>query len=401
LLEVIGQRYPNHAELTQAHEDYLKTLTSPPSPLPTSTAAQSQVSGCNLLIWRNIVLPAVLVVLGIVLAIEFLNAVSDPPDHPTPVAPTQISAVQNTPTLTIDSTGLTGEPGTIMPGGDFNGDGKSDVFGVCPVSGQWFAFFAGALEGLALHDTVLLQRDPERTIDALRFGDFNGDGKTDVFTLRPPTGQWLMSSGGEAEYVMLYRDPELTLTSQLRFGDFDGDGKTDVFRTTGSEWQVSFGGTQPWQAWNESRVSLSQLGFGDFNGDGKTDIFRTTGSEWQISLSGTRNWGKLIASSVPVAELRFGDFDGDHKTDVFRTTSVAWEVSLGATSRWIHWRDSRIPLRNLAFGDFDGDGMTDVFATGPDGQWLVASGGKADYAVLRQDPGDAINQLCADNFSAK
>ena len=28
-------------------------------------------------------------------------------------------------------------------------------------------------------------------------------------------------------------------------GDFDGDGYADVFRATGSEWEMSSGGTEP------------------------------------------------------------------------------------------------------------------------------------------------------------
>jgi hypothetical protein len=30
------------------------------------------------------------------------------------------------------------------------------------------------------------------------------------------------------------------------FGDFDGDGKTDLFRISGTQWQYSSGGTGPW-----------------------------------------------------------------------------------------------------------------------------------------------------------
>jgi hypothetical protein len=66
-------------------------------------------------------------------------------------------------------------------------------------------------------------------LDGLRFGDFDGDGKTDVFATVPQGGsadQWKFSSGGAVNFRNLAVGPPL---DGLRFGDFDGDGKTDVF----------------------------------------------------------------------------------------------------------------------------------------------------------------------------
>ncbi|MEH1872467.1 MAG: hypothetical protein V7K73_13765 [Nostoc sp.] len=50
-------------------------------------------------------------------------------------------------------------------------------------------------------EDMLLGRCDFTLVEGLRFGDFNGDGKTCDFTL----------------------------VEGLRFGDFNGDGKTDVF----------------------------------------------------------------------------------------------------------------------------------------------------------------------------
>ena len=65
-------------------------------------------------------------------------------------------------------------------------------------------------------------------LSELAFGDFDGDGKTDVFAATPVGGgaQWMFSSGGRGDFQNLASGPALT---ELRFGDFDGDHKTDVF----------------------------------------------------------------------------------------------------------------------------------------------------------------------------
>jgi hypothetical protein len=52
---------------------------------------------------------------------------------------------------------------------------------------------------------------------------------------------------------------------------------TDVVRATGSEWQVSKGGTSPWQTLYQTTAPLSRAVFGDFEGDDHTDAFFADG----------------------------------------------------------------------------------------------------------------------------
>jgi hypothetical protein len=61
----------------------------------------------------------------------------------------------------------------------------------------------------------------------------------------------------------------------LAFGDFTGNGKTDVFRADGTNWFISEDGTRSWRPINTSRVRLPDLALGDFDGDRKTDVFST------------------------------------------------------------------------------------------------------------------------------
>ncbi len=195
------------------------------------------------------------------------------------------------------------------------------------------------------------------SIKSFRFEDFNGDGKTDLFTTF--NGRFQVSYGGTSRWQPLQRT-RIPL-EKFRFGDFNGDGKTDVFTTFGGRFQVSYGGTSRWKPLQRTRIPLEKFRFGDFNGDGKTDVFTTFNGRFQVSYGGTSRWKPLQRTRISLEKFRFGDFNGDGKTDVFTTFNGRFQVSYGGTSRWQPLLRTRITLERLRFGDFNGDGKTDVF----------------------------------------
>ena len=232
--------------------------------------------------------------------------------------------------------------------GDFNGDGKTDVF---TSDGQrWRVSWGGTSRWEEINTSQV-------GFDRLAFGDFNGDGKTDVFT---SDGQrWRVSWGGTSRWEEI--NTSRVGFDRLAFGDFNGDGKTDVFTSDGQRWRVSWGGTSRWEEINTSQVGFDRLAFGDFNGDGKTDVFTSDGQRWRVSWGGTSRWEEINTSQVGFDRLAFGDFNGDGKTDVFTSDGQRWRVSWGGTSRWEEINTSQVRFDRLAFGDFNGDGKTDVF----------------------------------------
>ena len=261
--------------------------------------------------------------------------------------------------------------------GDFDGDGKTDVFKTG--GGKWQVSYGGTTSFQTLQTNF-------RHVDQLAFGDFDGDGKTDVF--RATGSKWIIESGGTTRQELNVNSASL---DELEFGDFDGDGKTDVFRVDGNKWEVSYGGTSDWQLLNTSTAPLDQLAFGDFNGDGKTDVFRADGRRWHVSYGGTSDWQLLNGSGFGVDRLEFGDFNGDGKTDVFRPGYVSY----GGTSGWQQVQPANFSLDSLAFGDFNGDNATDAFVAEGGAFYAFDSignqfgeGNITERTTVRELPGD-------------
>jgi hypothetical protein len=62
--------------------------------------------------------------------------------------------------------------------------------------------------------------------------------------------------------------------SDLLFGDFDGDGATDVLRPDGTWWYLSPKGQTVPIAHRLSCIKPNNMALGDFDGDGSTDVIR-------------------------------------------------------------------------------------------------------------------------------
>ncbi len=79
-------------------------------------------------------------------------------------------------------------------------------------------------------------------MEKLRFADFNGDGKTDVFFDAKAT-----ANGSQLRRHHWLEEPQQIrrLLEKLRFADFNGDGKTDVFyrHESDGQWRYSSGAT--------------------------------------------------------------------------------------------------------------------------------------------------------------
>jgi hypothetical protein len=169
--------------------------------------------------------------------------------------------------------------------------------------------------------------------------DFNGNGITDLFT--SANGKWLVmyDAKGKWKEINSSRVP----LNELRFGDVDGDKKTDVMCVNADHrLQVSLGGTARWDDYsNVEGLNSQNARVGDFNGDGKTDIIKRVDRyeastnyaqiDIDIKYGCSGDWKKLEQGFQVYAgdwehRMRFGDFNGDGITDIFRYYQNKFQV---------------------------------------------------------------------------
>lgn len=284
-----------------------------------------------------------------------------------------------------------------MQVGDFDGDGRDDVF--VATGSAWYYSSAG------LSEWRLLARRPQITKD-LRFGDFDGDGITDVFF--EADNKWYVSSGGQGPWTLLKdwnAPPPRSCTGRFAAAlcdavatsgvvataddttpslltvpargttpqtysvvDINGDGVADILTSVGNDWQYSLGGRGPWVTYATlppyCTMTAQSNAFGDFTGDRKTDIAcRRSDETWMLFRSDTLTWGRAYNGPQTSGYSMVADVDGDGPEEIIGGTWV-WHV-LGAGASW--------PEVGLNWGRFDTTRGKDTLFFGSDGFFRLAS----------------------------
>ncbi len=187
-------------------------------------------------------------------------------------------------------------------------------------------------------------------------------------------------------------------TTEIASGDFDGDGRTDVFLANGTGWFFSRGGVRPWEFLTASSRRIRDLAFADVDNDGITDVVYQRPNGKLIYLKrGTSPSVSLPSSPVPLKDLRFGDFDGDRLTDIFYTRNREWHVWYGKSHGWIQVGGSVTPISEMLFGEFDRVLGTDIAAV-RNKQWSYSSGATQPWARLNSKRTDSFKKAVAADF---
>jgi hypothetical protein len=150
-------------------------------------------------------------------------------------------------------------------------------------------------------------------------GDFDGDRGCDVFAVHG--NSWDISSGDSKPWVSLgnFGIP----LNELKAGDFNGDGRKDIFRRNSSgQWSVISPGVHGWRLLQSSGFPLSSLKFGDFNGDRKTDVLSLAGGHWSVSWDGLSTWQNLNSLTTAMPSVVVADFNGNGIDDVLTYSSL-------------------------------------------------------------------------------
>jgi hypothetical protein len=218
-------------------------------------------------------------------------------------------------------------------------------------------------------------------INELAVGDFDGDGRDDVFLANGTA--WWYSSAGRTEWRFLR--PSTLRIRDLRFGNFTGDARTDVLYAAGPNWFVSNGGTGSGMWWRGDGTPLADCVFGDFDRDSVTDALKADSSTWSIASHANGPWVYRRDDWARAADLRVADFTNDRADDVFWIASNTWQV--WDPVRNVVTRDHRKPVFDsdrplLVVADFDGDGRADLAKSDADG-WIWMRTGTTFWNRLR------------------
>ena len=311
---------------------------------------------------------------------------------------------------------------------DFNGDGKADILwdyeypdNGLPGGLRWLWLSNG--DGTFSHIENFGSQNNNLIGYRVELGDFNGDGKADVFwetrdSIGRSTGsRWLCIGDGAGGCAM---HGNIGFNSWVGYrmytGDFNGDGMMDIFWDSETPEGLQSGGRWIWVSNGDGTFrNIQNAGnqngnfqgyrprLGDFNGDGVTDIMwdavdsvgRTLGTQWVCLMKGDgacqmHNSG--ISAFVGYRPY-FGDFNGDRKADILWDGEDASGTPYG--NRWLQIGNGDgtfVNIQNVAgqngslsnhkplLADINGDGRTDVFWALEDtygrhtgGRWLALS----------------------------
>jgi FG-GAP-like repeat len=170
----------------------------------------------------------------------------------------------------------------MMDGGsaeiaDFNADGKADLFWSNAATGELAVWLLDGAKVLAQKSVELPGSGVDRTLR-----DFNGDGRTDIFTRERFTGRsrvWLWDESGLMPAATPIDLPATKPDGTFAFGDFNGDGRSDIlFRPPVSDTATLFLGQTTGDFVPTVIAGLRNQYIDrvqDFDRDGKTDLLLT------------------------------------------------------------------------------------------------------------------------------
>lgn len=291
--------------------------------------------------------------------------------------------------------------------GDWNGDGRTDLFLQHREDGASSMYLANANGTMAVAgfnpDDWWAGEGSTNTVRVLVTGDWNGDGKTDIaketITVSGSTPPFdfshtitLYRSDGNGFVPVVTNGFSLNASSEgysiapmAVVGDWNGDGRSDLllhkddpdasqmYLANANGTMTATGFTQVWTN-NNSRMVV-----GDWNGDGLSDIARSLnfgGAEIYLSTgSSFTAEGQVFCGDCKAVPA---DYNGDGYTDLFlKTTNNSTgagflhlskgDGSFAQSGGYAGWGDEEAYA-----GDWNGDGKADLVRS--DGHVFLSTG---------------------------
>lgn len=286
-------------------------------------------------------------------------------------------------------------------GPDFNNDSRADIFWSNAVSAQhWIWLMNGSRivgeDTQGFSGVGQLPRIVGSPWTIAAFGDFNGDGKTDVLWRNTATGEnyiYFMD-----RFTILPTEGYIrTITDQnwqiVGAGDFNDDGRSDILwrnSVTGENYIYFMNGLQIISEGYIRTVADTNwqvAGVGDFDGDLKADILWRNPASGQnylypmdgLTIKGTEGFLRTVPLPWTIAGL--GDFNQDDKKDiVWRNTSTGENYVYPMNGTAILPTEGYLPTvpdngwSIVGVGDFEGSGDSNGSKGVSDILWRHTSG---------------------------
>ncbi len=224
---------------------------------------------------------------------------------------------------------------------DFNGDGIVDrvilLNSTVVINGQtYLKKYLGVKVTNSSNPGLDFELNEDDNFDKIEFIDHNGNGKTDIVTIRGQLCniyEYVYNSANNSySFEMVGQSGFPTVSHQYWYGDFNGDGKTDIITYSNNVYQLNYsdGINYTWPPVDlQINVSPQYLKkIIDLNGDGKDDILFTFDNIKSIKYFEILNDGQVVSKTIDASAMQtlmgnhflYGDITGDGKIDIFQRT---------------------------------------------------------------------------------
>ncbi|HET6999516.1 MAG TPA: VCBS repeat-containing protein, partial [Solirubrobacterales bacterium] len=299
--------------------------------------------------------------------------------------------------ITSWSTILSSGPPAVESIGDFNGDGKADMVSVEPEGGNTFRYMVGSNSGGTVSSWTKVLSGMSKPV-AMDLGDFNADGKTDIISAESEGGglyRYMVgfsTGSGISSWVKVKSG--MSYPEKMGIGDFDSDGKADIFALEsegGGLYRYMVGFSNGWgiSSWTQVKSGMTrptQMDLGDFDADGKTDIVAAEPEggglyRYMVGFSngwGISSWTKVKSGMSYPEKMGIADFDADGKADIGALeaeSNGSYRYMVGISNGWgiATWTKllgGMVYPQAMDLGDFDADGKADMVAAEAEGGGL-------------------------------